>query len=365
VKTSSLLFCVTIWVVLAAKNSSAQAVAVGNCRPHLVSYSTISAAVAAVTPSSTVLVCPGTYPEQVTITQPLTLKGLNLGTGGNPIIAVPSGGLVGKNPAQLSAQQQTGDLGQWGPVNLSNIVVDGVSSGFDCSNGTLIGIEYVFASGSLDNVEVRNQNPGGCGFGMQLVGAPYGVATVNVRHSYIHDFDNTGIFAVSGGASGFFVNLTSNLVASVSASVQAGVEYGLTDGVTEQNTIVVSGPVGLFLSNFFTGMKAKENTISGSNVGILSAGNEGGPTIIAQNSLFNNGTGIAFIGAGGGAVVNSNFIVQSSVAAIDLGVCSGQDVTAENNIIFSASVGIANIASGDTIERNTFFSVPTLTTTCP
>jgi len=94
VQSSSILFFAGVCVILAAQTSSAQTVAVGNCRPRLVSYSTISAAVAAVTPNSTVKVCPGTYPEQVTITQPLTLKGLNDGTSARAIITVPRGGLV-------------------------------------------------------------------------------------------------------------------------------------------------------------------------------------------------------------------------------------------------------------------------------
>jgi len=89
---------------LAAQNSSAQTtVAVGNCRPPLVSYSTISEAVAAVTPNSTVLVCPGTYPEQVTITQALKLKGLK-DEAGYPVITVPSGGLVGGRSFRFQGQ---------------------------------------------------------------------------------------------------------------------------------------------------------------------------------------------------------------------------------------------------------------------
>ena len=50
--------------------------AVGTCRPRLRSFTTIQAAVSGVPAGSTVLVCPGTYPEQVTITQPLSLQGI-------------------------------------------------------------------------------------------------------------------------------------------------------------------------------------------------------------------------------------------------------------------------------------------------
>jgi len=357
----SLAFFAGVGAMLAGQTSSAQTVAVGNCRPHLVSYSTISAAVADVAPNSTVLVCPGTYPEQVTISQPLTLKGLKAGTGSYPVVAVPSGGLVGNSGVQLFVEAP--DLPLFGPVSISNLVVDGAGSGFDCSKGDFTGIEYLSASGSLEKVEVRNQNPGGCGFGISLVGSPFGVNTVNIRNCSIHDFDDTGILATSDGATAFLVNVSFSSVASASTSVQAGVDYESTDGLAAHNTIVLAGGIGLWLDNFYPGMTARGNTIVGSDIGILSGSDEVAPTAIVNNRLFNNGTGIVVSGLGAGAVVKSNSIIQSSIAAIDLD-CS-QDSTAENNTIFGAPVGIANVAPGDTVRRNTFYSVPTLTTACP
>jgi pectin methylesterase-like acyl-CoA thioesterase len=44
-----------------------------NCDIKLVGYQTIQAAVIAVPAGSTIEVCPGTYPEQVVISKPLTL----------------------------------------------------------------------------------------------------------------------------------------------------------------------------------------------------------------------------------------------------------------------------------------------------
>jgi pectin methylesterase-like acyl-CoA thioesterase len=49
--------------------------AVGTCQPKLQQFPTIMAAVGAVPSSSTVLVCPGTYPEQINLYQPVTLQG--------------------------------------------------------------------------------------------------------------------------------------------------------------------------------------------------------------------------------------------------------------------------------------------------
>src|SRR5437660_1543854 len=71
-----------------------ETVAVGICLPHLKIFPTISQAVSSVTPGSTIEVCPGTYPEQVIITQPLTLRGVQAGNADNPTITVPAGGLT-------------------------------------------------------------------------------------------------------------------------------------------------------------------------------------------------------------------------------------------------------------------------------
>jgi len=55
---------------------------------------TIQAAVNASSQYDTVLVCPGIYPEQVTITKNLTLQGLVVGTAGQVVITPPAAGVV-------------------------------------------------------------------------------------------------------------------------------------------------------------------------------------------------------------------------------------------------------------------------------
>src|SRR5258708_31341805 len=64
------------------------------CMPGKVHFSTIQSAVSTVAAGSNVNVCPGTYPEQVVITEPLTLTGVTDGTGDAAVITLPSGGLV-------------------------------------------------------------------------------------------------------------------------------------------------------------------------------------------------------------------------------------------------------------------------------
>jgi hypothetical protein len=330
VKTSSLLFCMAVCVLFAVQPSSAQTVAVGNCRRELVSYSTISEAVAAVTPNSTVVVCPGTYPEQVTITTPLILKGLT--SGGVKAVFV-----------QFIFAQGTALGPSFGPVDVSNLVVIG-------DNGPGSGdIGYSFASGSIENVDVSGS--------IWLKGSFQITNTVNIRNSSIHD---GGIEAIGSTATGFEVNLIGNSITSAGTAV----DYESADGLVERNTIVLAGGVGILLNNFFAGMTAQWNTITGANVGIQSVTSEGSPpNMITHNNLLNNGTGILISGLGGNDVVDSNAIFQSATTAIDLN-CSGQTTIAEHNTIFSAPIGIANAPLQDTVSRNTFYNVPTPTTGC-
>ena len=73
-------------LLVAIQPMLASTVQVGHCIPNVQSYPTISAAVSGVTAGSTVEVCPGGYAEQVTITQPLTLIGLRVGTANQAVI---------------------------------------------------------------------------------------------------------------------------------------------------------------------------------------------------------------------------------------------------------------------------------------
>jgi pectin methylesterase-like acyl-CoA thioesterase len=95
--TRSLTLCCLALVVLAALSGQAFAsssVTVGLCPGPGTHYTTIQAAVTAVSIGGTVKVCPGTYPEQVTITKNLTLIGIVSGTSDSAVVTVPAGGLV-------------------------------------------------------------------------------------------------------------------------------------------------------------------------------------------------------------------------------------------------------------------------------
>src|SRR5580700_2200657 len=83
-------------IVLISLHSMATAatVGVGTCRPKLVSFTTIQAAVNQSPANTTIEICPGSYPEQVSINKNLTLTGVTSGTADNALIVAPTGGIV-------------------------------------------------------------------------------------------------------------------------------------------------------------------------------------------------------------------------------------------------------------------------------
>jgi pectin methylesterase-like acyl-CoA thioesterase len=81
-------------VLLYGKLLNAATVSVGTCLPAYPHFSTIQSAVNASPQGGTVLVCPGTYPEQISIFHPLTLKGVDNNGSNLALITMPSGALA-------------------------------------------------------------------------------------------------------------------------------------------------------------------------------------------------------------------------------------------------------------------------------
>ncbi len=327
--------------------AGASAVAVGNCIPQITSYNTISEAVAAVPANSTVLVCPGTYPEQITFSTALTLRGYSRTSP--PVITVPAEGLTGPQVSVVS-------LDGFAPpvtVNLINLVVDGSGA------ADAIGIAYYSDSGLLSQLELRNQS-----VAITINGDPVDENTVDLADSYIHDFTNTGIGTFSVGATSNFVNVRRNRIQSNNSSVQWGIESYSTEGSITDNILVLKGGTALLLNNFFPGVTVERNYIAGANVGIDSQiGVQVFGNVIQNNILLNDATGIIVEDMRGADLITGNTIGQSSVQAIEL-QCTSLSNVVDDNLIYGAPIGVANVTSGDTMKSNKFFNVATQKTTC-
>jgi hypothetical protein len=307
--------------------------AVGTCLPKLHSYSTISAAVAAVPSGSIVEVCPGTYAEQVTISKPLTLEGITSNNSAQAVIAIPSGGLSGSGlVAQVTVTA--------GPVNITNITVDGTNNNLN-GNPTLAGIYYApGSSGTIKFVTTQFQLDAGNGLGILANGE-----SLTIENCSIHDFDFAGIELNDSAPSTVnenYVNLASatGLVTGIivvnAGSVTGNTISGPGNSVDSQG-IVVDSEGATVMNNTFTnwlyaivdyaGAKYTSNTIRNTGVGIL-------------------------LGASG-ATVDSNVVTQAVFDGIEFS-CSTN--SAKGNTLNNMAVGIDGVPASVT-STNTYYNV--------
>src|SRR5579884_2795229 len=119
-------------LTLAAQNLPASAstiYVVGTCKPTSHEFAHIQDALNFSPPPTVVQVCPGTYNEQVTISQPVNIQGISSGNGDQAVIAVPTGGLTQTAISPLGTVYfQVWVNNVSGPVNISNITLDGTGN---------------------------------------------------------------------------------------------------------------------------------------------------------------------------------------------------------------------------------------------
>jgi len=326
----------TVWVIclaavllsgLLGQSLATTTVVVGpsTCKPAYVHFSTIQSAVSASPFGTIIMVCPGTYPEQVTINQPLTLEGVTDGTGNAAVITVPGGGLVqngtsvsfGPVAVQLLVENTVG-------VTIKNLAVDG--NGANCPAGSNrnvgIGVFNVgtpndgTAAAIISNVVVRNElNCFGDGI---LADTSY----MTVTASEIHDINQTAIDAYSA-------------------------KYSITN-----NSIQRAFAYGIVLLNNASGSVVSGNNVSDGSTGILSTNNFNAATI-TKNTVLNNSFAGVYLYFAYHQSVTQNVISRSPWGLIvEFGF---QDTLQNNKISDAAADGILDFNSfgGNIITLNT------------
>jgi nitrous oxidase accessory protein NosD len=195
-------------------------------------FNTIQAAVAASAPGSTIIVCPGGYPEQVTVDRNLTLTG---------------------SSATIQAGTLTGDLNivditNGATVTMSDFTVAGPGSG-GC-NSIHTGIAVLGgATLHLSDTTVRNiRDTPLCGSqngeGIRI-GTPRGSSTPDVGHATLDNvvvtgYQKNGIVVAGTGSSAQVTNSTTVGAGKTTVIAQNGVE--VIDGATATvDTNVIKG----------------------------------------------------------------------------------------------------------------------------
>jgi hypothetical protein len=317
-------FLFTVAMMAAARPAQATNYEVGSCLPKLPQFLTIQAAVSSVPPFSTILVCPGVYPEQVTISQPLTLRGQSIHNMDRPVIAVPINPDGSPNlkvnasssvyPESFAAQVLVQNVSPAGNVSIINVTVDGAGGNLGCPRGTtgLVGI-FSDSSSFIQSVTARNQKNDGCGYGIWIENGNDPPESIEVANSSVHDFDYWGITAVgfhnpsvlAAKIQGNFVtgngSTTDIIAVDISGSITNNVVTGGATGIVDYDGffpqspgIAISGnsvadiptAVGIGIS-IREGSTASSNKISNVTTGFFLTGGVNanpGPSLLADTT---------------------------------------------------------------------------------
>jgi len=298
--------------------------AAGTCLPRLRSFPTITGALAANPAPNVVFVCPGTYNEQITITNGVTLEGITSGDSDQAIIAPPAGGLtasaLSSNLLEI-VNFQILVTNASGPVNISNLTVDGTGNGVAASgsgNG-LVGILYQNSSGTVNRVTIQNETDNFNGVGISAEAA----SPISVENSNIQNFDSIGI------------------VAAFNATIKSNNLSGLSG----------CGCFGIFLQGNSTAT-VTGNFISATGTAITTGSKIVGS--ITGNTLISNGTGISpvstTISVTSNKILNANTGIEFSCLA---------DPNVHSNTIVNASFGVAHVPAA-VVTPNSYFGVGTI-----
>jgi len=334
--------------LLMAQPLLAATVQVGGCKSGLANYPTISAAITGASSGSTIDVCPGSYPEQLTITKSLTLTGVANGSANQATITVPSGGLVQNATSIFTEPVAAQVLVLVGTVNFNNITVDGTGGDTGCISW-VAGIFYASgSSGTVNHVRASNQLDSTCGVGIWAENGGSSPLSVTVRNSTVYNVDSAGIFAGSGTPPTLSVSLNNNVVSASSAVADIDVD-SVSGTVSSSN--ISNASFGVF--DMSSGVSVTANTVIGSTTGIYLA--NGGT---ASNNQVSGGSEGVLLG-GSGATINGNTIVSSTTAGVELG-CFAASLS--GNTINDAPVGVDSVPASVSLGTNNFFNTTTTIT---
>ena len=199
-----------------------------DCNAQQKTFSSVQAAVDAAQAGSTVLICPGTYVEQVTIARnDLTLLGSGQGVTVLRPSAVPAtvtGVLVPYLVAPIVVVNGVSG------VTVSRLTVDGSVaesgvSNMDCPQvGFYAGIHFRNASGTVDSTQVMKVNSGTrCSSGIRSEGGAGGVSQLVVTGSLIEQSGDFGVVCIGPGATCTITGSTVRGRGPVTDQIQAGI----------------------------------------------------------------------------------------------------------------------------------------------
>jgi parallel beta-helix repeat protein len=313
---------------------------VGGCLPKLTSFTTITQALQA-SPSATLIkVCPGTYNEQVIITNPVTLEGVNVGNSSEVVIQIPTAGLTTTTDGLEDTLAPQVWVESSGEVNLNNLIVVG-GNNITSPYVNLVGVLYKNTSGKVNDLLLANQNTaltsgGNHGTGIWLVGGSANPSVV-IEDNFIQGSDYAGIMMESDSS-------TPTLTATISGNS--------IDGTYANNSGGVNNGLYGIIFGFGTSASVSENFATGSSTGIYIYPAAKGA--VSKNTIQSNGyTTYGIDIEGDDASVTSNTIREAIY-----GILADSAITpVTGNMIIGGVYGVDfNCIAGDNVHSNTILN---------
>jgi nitrous oxidase accessory protein NosD len=341
-------------------------------------YTTIQAAVTAAVAGDTVLVCPGTYPEQVVIDKWLTVKGVADEVGSTSqlvTITVPAGGLQVNAPATAAygdvAAQVLAHNAKF--INISNMTIDGTLAPADCPANIpayrSAGVAYINVGESADGVSagivqtlvVENHGDTCLEFGQPAikgVGMLAENSFITFQDSDVHTIKGDGITQQGGGVTiqrnftqdvwnyGIKVQGDSAALSHVRSNTVIHSETGIL--VRSGGADVLSNTVGLWVG---TGVFVADSALP----------------IVQTNKIVNATVGFWF-NETNGALVTGNGVQGAATGIIDTysGSANGYAPNViQSNKVNEGAIGLCSYSPGtDVLTGNTFTNVGVTAGTC-
>jgi hypothetical protein len=170
-----------------------------DCDANRPAPSSIQSAVEAAQPGSTILICPGTYADQVVVTKnDLTVRG----TGPEPTVLRPSALPVDPGSPAAGAPRKAVLLVNGGTgVTIANLTIDGSaadggSANFsDCSSaGFTLGLYYRNSSGTVDATHsTKIRSAARCSAGIFAESGGGGATNLEVKGSTVDSYGMNGV----------------------------------------------------------------------------------------------------------------------------------------------------------------------------
>lgn len=302
-------------------------------------YTTIGAAISAANPGDVIQICPAVYPEQLTITTPLTLQGILTTVNGLPVNRVliqPTLQVLGgiPNPAVISVGDTQG-------VTIENLAIDASLNTVSGCSSTLAAIHFFNASGTIRNNAIfgaQLANPKSCynpsapisdnGIGVFINNGSdlsssspnsgmTGPSQVTVEDNSIHDFTSYGVWVAGAGIT---ATVESNTISGVGPSI----------GVFQFGVVIANGAVGQVNSNVITeglcGSLAILDCYNVRSEGVVLR-SPGSGTVVNGNTISNVQSGIFLNGGTNASITNNQIQNVQALSGMDVQGLTNSQIT--------------------------------------